>query len=221
MTQLKPIRKEGLGLHVCCAPCLSRSLAAARSRKANTPPVGGLFFYNPNIHPLLEFRRRVKALRIYLERNPFEAEIDGEYGLAPWLAGMTAGGGLPKSRRDRCRRCYLLRLTRAAGKFRALGYGEFSTTLLASGEQDLDLIADAGRDAGARLGIGFVVADFKSGVPGEKDLKGIYRQQYCGCVFSEEERYRNTNTHLYPLPEKPGKPERQATDDITDGCFDG
>jgi predicted adenine nucleotide alpha hydrolase (AANH) superfamily ATPase len=188
-----------IGLHLCCAPCLSGTLATLRAG-GGIPAPGELFFFNPNIHPLIEFRRRVKALRIYLERNRLEAEIDDEYGLESWLEAMLADGGLPKNRRDRCRRCYLLRLSRAAERFKARGREAFTTTLLASREQSRELVLDAGREVADRFGLEFLPADFSRAGPAEGELKGIYRQQYCGCVFSEEERYRHTGRHLYPPP---------------------
>lgn len=187
-----------LALHVCCAPCL----AAAREtlRHAATegfPEVARIIFYNPNIHPLLEFRRRIKALQVYLERDPVSAEIDTTYGLRAFLEQVAGGGQPSRDRRERCRQCYKLRLGRVARMTAEQGYAYFSTTLLASREQDRDLVAEAGRQAGREAGVRFVEADLRKFLPDEKMMRGIYKQQYCGCIFSEEERYRNTAKHLY------------------------
>ena len=190
-------RKDGLALHVCCAPCFATAQATLRAGAAATPPVSGIIFYNPNIHPLLEFRRRVKALRVYLERDPISAEIDDTYGLREFLDQVFSIGGEAPGRRDRCYRCYLLRLGHTARLAAGKGFGEFSTTLLASREQDRDLVAEAGREAARRNGVKFVEADLRAVLPEEKMLRGIYKQQYCGCIFSEEERYRDTNKHIY------------------------
>ena len=193
-------------LHVCCAPCLASALATLR---AHQTAVGGIIFHNPNIHPLLEFRRRVKALRLYLERDPLPAEIDDSYGLPVYLSAiLDAGGGIP-DRRERCRRCYALRLGKAAEQAAAQGFAEFTTTLLASREQDRDLVAEEGEKAAAKQGIRFVRKDLREVLPPEKLLRGIYRQQYCGCVFSEEERYRNTNKHLYRNAEHGAQQEQR------------
>jgi predicted adenine nucleotide alpha hydrolase (AANH) superfamily ATPase len=170
------------------------------------PEVGGIIFFNPNIHPLLEFRRRVKALRLYLERDPLQAEIDGNYGLPAYLAAVLNADGTIPERRERCRRCYLFRLGRAAELAATQGYEAFSSTLLASREQDRDLVAEAGREAGEARKLRFVVADLRQFSAPDKLLRGIYKQQYCGCVFSEEERYRNTNKHVY-------RPGGSGTDD--------
>ncbi len=182
----------GVGLHVCCAPCLAK----ARSTEA-IPTFAKIFFYNPNIHPLLEFRRRIKALRIYLERDSLSAEIDGEYRLNPYLEWMFADGGLPKKRRDRCYKCYLLRLGRVAGFAAEQGLTEFTTTLFSSTHQDHDLIEAAGKESAGGHDIEFVRLDFSKTEVDAKILRGIYKQQYCGCIFSEDERYRDTSKHLY------------------------
>lgn len=191
---------DGICLHVCCAPCLATALETLRrDTGAGFPAIAGIIFYNPNIHPLLEFRRRVKALRVYLERDPVSSEIDENYGLRDYLARIAGSGTDGADTRERCRRCYTLRLSRTAERAKALGFQAFSTTLLASREQDRDLVAQAGRAAADQHELRFVEGDLRRFLPDEKKLRGIYKQQYCGCIFSEEERYRNTNKHLYML----------------------
>lgn len=191
-----------IALHVCCAPCLATAMATLRQEYTEgtpgTPAIGGIIFFNPNIHPLLEFRRRLKALRLYLERDPLKAEIDDTYGLLEYLAAVLNPDGSVPERRERCRRCYVFRLARAAEVAKTQGFAAFSTTLLASREQDRELVAEAGEEAAARHGMAFVRADLRKVLPPEKLLRGIYKQQYCGCIFSEEERYRDTNKHVYP-----------------------
>lgn len=192
--------EEAMLLHVCCAPCF----AAARSTLADAgglfPTLAKAFFYNPNIHPLLEFRRRVKALRVYLERDSVPAEIDDEYGIAHFLRLVPWRG---RSARERCAGCYRARLEKSAERCREAGLAGFTSTLLASREQDRDLVAEIGREAGKKFGVSFFEGDLRRVLPDEKMLRGIYKQQYCGCVFSEEERFRNTAKHLYhPEPKE-------------------
>lgn len=195
---------SGIGLHACCAPCLLRAREAFRN--AGARGIAGIFFHNPNIHPLLEFRRRVKALKIYLERYPLFSEIDETYGLERYLAAVRPGGTVT-GRRERCYRCCHLRLDSVAKRCAELGLDGFTTTLLASREQDLDVVRAAGRDLAAEHGVEFVDGDYRHFEPAARDLRGIYRQQYCGCVFSEDERYRGTGRHLYP----PTRGEDDAT----------
>lgn len=189
-------------LHVCCAPCLATARATL-----GKGGVEGVFFYNPNIHPLLEFRRRVKAVRVYLERDVVEAEIYDSYGLDEFLRSVPWGD----SREARCEGCYRLRLGRAAEFAAGRGAGEFTTTLLASREQDRGLVARVGHEMGERFGVKFIEGDLRRVAADERMLRGIYKQQYCGCIFSEEERFRNTAKHLYhpepheTSPEEPHK----------------
>ncbi|MDR1745214.1 MAG: epoxyqueuosine reductase QueH [Planctomycetota bacterium] len=186
--------EKSILLHVCCAPCLATALATLEgSVHLALPPIAGVFFYNPNIHPLLEFRRRTKALRLYLEREPLSAEIDDEYGLPRYLETVNWRGG----RAERCAGCYAMRLGKTAERAKALGLEGFTTTLLASREQDRDCVREVGERAAKRCGVRFFTADLRQLLPDEKRLRGIYKQQYCGCVFSEEERYRETAKHLY------------------------
>ncbi len=183
-------------LHVCCAPCFAAA-EASRFRLAEggeIPALAGIFFYNPNIHPLLEFRRRVKALKVYLERERLTAEIDETYGLEFYLDKVAKDA---VNRRDRCRRCYRLRLGETARKAREKNLPYFSSTLLSSREQDRDLLIEVGRAAGREYGVEFFLADWRKILPDEKKMRGIYKQQYCGCIFSEEERFRDSNKHLY------------------------
>jgi predicted adenine nucleotide alpha hydrolase (AANH) superfamily ATPase len=154
-------------------------------------------FYNPNIHPLIEFRRREKAVRVYLERDPFPAEIVSEYGLRPFLGRLAVAGWPLDDRKKRCTECYRLRLEKTAETARSRNLAAISTTLLASREQDRNLVADVGREAAARFGVTFAEADLRLAEPEERSLRGIYRQQYCGCIFSEEERHRNDGKHRY------------------------
>ena len=100
-------------------------------------------------------------------------------------------------RRRRCSACYRLRLEKTAETARRMGFSSFSTTLLASREQDRDLVAEIGAEAAARRGVRFVEADLGRVLPEPARLRGIYRQNYCGCLFSEEERYRDGGRHLY------------------------
>jgi len=191
-------RSNAVVLHVCCGPCLAAARETLKRGEETTfPPIGKIVFYNPNIHPLLEFRRRVKALSLYLERDPLSAEIDDEYGFLEYLANVVGDAANPPKGRERCYRCYMFRLKKTAESAKRNGFGGLSTTLLASREQDRDLVARAGREAAGLFGLEFVEADLRKFPPAEKIMRGIYKQQYCGCIFSEEERFRGTSKHLY------------------------
>ena len=180
-------------IHICCAPCLGGPLEALREEGYR--PVGR--FYNPNIHPLLEFRKRVKALKVFLESDDLSVEIDDTYGLAVFL--QTARPLEPA----RCIRCYAVRLDDAARRAAEIGAPAFTTTMLASRHQDQDLVRQAGESAGEAHGVAFVYRDFRPLAERSRDIatrKRLYRQSYCGCVFSEADRYRDTAKELYRGP---------------------
>ena len=178
-------------IHICCAPCL---IAPLESLRAEGIASAG-FFYNPNIHPFLEFRRRIKALRVFLEADDLPVEIDAEYGL-----DLFVREAYDPNRRTRCENCYSLRLHRTAVKAREEGFDNFTTTLLVSPHQDHDLVRETGLRAAEEAGINFLYRDFRPLDERSHELarrRMLYRQSYCGCCFSEYERYRNTTRELY------------------------
>lgn len=183
-------------LHICCAPCLAGPLERLR---ADGHEVRG-FFYNPNIHPLLEFRRRLKAVKVFQESDRIEVDYVEAYGLQEYLQKVYLGAQYQKAGDARCLRCYELRLTRTAARARELGMGAFTTTLLQSRQQQHGQIRAAGDRAAAQEGTEFLRADFRPSAERSMAVareRMLYRQSYCGCVFSEYERYRDTTRHLY------------------------
>jgi len=181
-------------IHVCCAPCLLGPLGVLREQGME---LQGLF-YNPNIHPLLEFRRRVKALRVFLEADDLPVEMVEEYGLEQFVREV-----YHPVKRVRCSRCYFLRLHETAVRAREQGFDCFTTTLLGSPHQDHDLVREAGERAAAQVGVGFLYRDFRHLhhlAHQEARQRRLYLQPYCGCCFSEYERYRDTTRELYRGP---------------------
>lgn len=183
-------------LHICCAPCALGALDVLRGEGFEATG----FFYNPNIHPLIEFRRRLKAMKMLIEAGDVKAETDEEYGLEEFLKEVYTRGGPGDGR---CARCYQMRLRRAARRTRELGLPAFTTTLLASRHQDIELVARVGEAAANAEGVEFVRRDFRENAErgGEAARRrSLYMQSYCGCIFSENERYRDTSKHLYQCP---------------------
>jgi predicted adenine nucleotide alpha hydrolase (AANH) superfamily ATPase len=172
-------------LHICCGPCAVYPLK--RLRASGVEVVG--FFSNPNIHPFTEFERRVQALETVADRFSLPVYWDpGGYGFSRWLERMDGGYGAS----ERCPQCYRIRLEAAARKAADLGLPSYTTTLLYSRYQRHDLIRELGEGYGAFFGVSFHYEDFREGWQEgiETSLAlGIYRQPYCGCIFSEEERY--------------------------------
>lgn len=145
------------------------------------------FFYNPNIHPLLEYRRRVTGVRDLSDLTGLPLSIDLSYDPGEWFALVAAGDG------SRCARCIGQRLDRAAEEAVAQGCEAFSTTLSISPWQDHAAIQDEGTKAAEHRGIEFLYEDLRPLYGESKRLSrrmGLYRQKYCGCLLSEWERFR-------------------------------
>jgi len=144
------------------------------------------FFYNPNIHPFEEYRKRQDALIKYAEMKPVEVIYDDEYQIEEFLKGALAC-------KNRCEYCYIDRLDRAASVAAEKGFEAFTSTLLISPYQQHDLIKKIGEKLSKKHDVPFFYEDFRKGYKNSRRLTfelGLYRQRYCGCVMSEYERYR-------------------------------
>ena len=179
-------------IHACCAHCLAKTLAGVRAEYGDKvhPTV---FWYNPNIHPLIEYRRRLKAVRMYLERDPVTLMLRDEYGLVSFCEAIHGDYERP----ERCSLCYTLRLGATAAEASGGGFDAFTSTLITSTHQDHARIREAGEKSAALHGTVFLYRDLRATPVEEKLLRGVYRQQYCGCVFSEYDRWSTTRKHLY------------------------
>lgn len=171
-------------LHVCCAPCSITCVESLRGE--NIEPVG--FWYNPNIHPYIEYRSRRETLIEYAKQIGMKLEIQDEYGLKTFITKLN--GDL----NDRCEKCYDMRLSQTAKFAAENGYSQFTTTLLISPYQNHELLKSIGENAAQKYGIEFLYRDFRPTFrDGQQKSRAmeLYMQKYCGCVFSEEERYYN------------------------------
>ena len=179
--------------HVCCAPCWL-ACQPEWDRLVGRDGRWQAFFFNPNIHPLIEFRRRLKAVRVLAHDRRWPLAVEEGYGLREFLEQVDWRG------EGRCGDCYRLRLRATAEAARQQGYGHFTTTLLASTDQPHELVRQIGDEVGGEAGVTFVAEDWRPlsrrGYE-EARRRSLYRQQYCGCIFSEFERYRDTGLHLY------------------------
>ncbi|PMP97424.1 MAG: hypothetical protein C0169_03075 [Thermodesulfobacterium geofontis] len=172
-------------LHICCGPC---SIYLVRCFKERGIDFRG-YFYNPNIHPYREFRQRIKALEEVQKVFNFEVVWDKEYGLRKFIKETFMLWDKPGKR---CERCYVMRLTATVKKALELKAEAFTTTMLYSIYQNHELIKEIAEDLSYRYKIPFFYEDFRKGYKEGQDIAkslNIYRQGYCGCIFSEEERY--------------------------------
>ncbi len=169
-------------LHICCANC---AIFPFQRILANGDEAVG-FFFNPNIHPYQEYQKRLEALKVYSDRSGLNVIYRDEYLLEEFLREVS------HRVEERCSYCYSLRLGATAREAQKNSFDAFSTTLLQSTHQNHLSIKEIGERIGREIGIPFYYEDFrpgwKTGVEISKAM-GLYRQQYCGCIYSEKERF--------------------------------
>ena len=169
-------------LHTCCAPCSIYPLQQLRHQDWAVHA----FFYNPNIHPYQEFERRLNTLETYAQSVQLQVIARPDYDLEGFLRAVVF------REQQRCIHCYAVRLEAAARLAKKSGFDAFTTTLLYSRRQKHELIRSIAEQASHTFGIPFYYEDFREGWrEGQEKAKslGIYRQQYCGCIYSEKERF--------------------------------
>ena len=174
-------------LHICCANC---ALYPVRKLSERGARIEGLW-YNPNIHPAPEYEKRLEAVKMLGRLWKIEIGCHGGYGMDNFLAevGEDTAPGV------RCRHCYRMRLFETAEAAKRAGADAFGTTLLFSPYQKFDIIAAEAALAESTFNVPFYLEDWRGGFREGEDLSrliGFYRQKYCGCVFSEKERFRKT-----------------------------
>ena len=169
-------------LHICCAPCANRPLADLQAQGHN---VTG-YWYNPNIHPFTEYRSRRDTVRGYLDEIGVKLIECNDYALRPFVRAVA------EDIENRCVKCYEMRLFEAARQAKEGGFDSFTSSLFISPYQQHELMREVAERAAAEYGVEFLYRDFRpwfrAGQERAREL-GFYMQKYCGCVFSEEERY--------------------------------
>ncbi|MDE7301569.1 MAG: epoxyqueuosine reductase QueH [Clostridia bacterium] len=175
--------KASLLLHACCAPCSSACLERLYENFDVTT-----FFYNPNIEDEEYLKRKNELIR-FITQTGWAKIIDCEhdtsafYTVAKGLEGCPEGG-------DRCTKCFELRLERTAIEAKKLGFDYFSTTLTLSPLKDAERINDIGYSLAEKHGVKWLPCDFKKADGYKRSLElsreySLYRQNFCGCVFSK------------------------------------
>ncbi len=169
-------------IHICCANCALYPVATLKKRDIE---VEGLWF-NPNIHPVTEYRSRLEALRILESRWSLLITYIDVYGLRDFIRNVV------NREKERCLFCYLTRLEETAKHAVKKGFNAFTTSLLYSPYQKFGMIIDIGKELANKYSVEFLSEDFrpgwKEGIKMSREM-GLYRQKYCGCIYSEMERY--------------------------------
>lgn len=179
------ISSARLLLHICCAPCAIHTFSKLRR---NFREVFG-FWYNPNIHPFMEYQRRMEAVKIWVEREKIRIIYRDDYDLKGFLRQVVF------REEERCRVCYHMRLEKTAILARKGKFHYFSSTLLLSPHQDKHLLKEIMREVGKEYSVKPYLEEtrgrWQKGLNLSRKMD-LYHQQYCGCIYSEEERYKHS-----------------------------
>lgn len=172
-------------LHMCCGPC--SCYPVKKLREDGIEPTG--YFFNPNIHPYKEWDMRLKTAKEFAEKVDMKIITDENYMLRDFLKKALMAESVENGR---CRMCYTWRLEQAAKFAAENGFDSFTSTLFYSIYQQHDLMKETAEFFAEKYGVSFYYEDFRTGWQEGTDISidlGLYRQPYCGCIFSEEERY--------------------------------
>ena len=183
-------------LHSCCAPCSSYVLEYLSQYFSIT-----IFFYNPNIYPLEEFSRRVAEQKGLISELKVKHEImfiEGRYDTENFYM-ISKGLEQEKEGGARCFKCYELRLKEAALIASEKSYDYFTTTLSISPHKNAQKLNEIGKILSEEYGVKYLYSDFKKKEGYKRSIElskeyNLYRQDYCGCVFSYNERINSDDT---------------------------
>ena len=174
--------------------CIPREIACdVLLRAEGIEPTG--FWYNPNIHPMKEYKMRKNTLVEYAKSIDLKLEIENEYGLRKFIEAVYPNWD------NRCATCYALRFEETARYAAEHGYDQFTSTLFVSPYQNHELMRQICEQMAEKYGVKYLHRDFsprfREGQDKAREL-GLYMQNYCGCVFSEEDRYRKRKKKKQP-----------------------
>ena len=169
-------------IHCCCAHCAAYTVDYWRQQGYEA----SAFWYNPNIHPYMEHQHRLEAMETLVRETGLSLIVIDGYDIVDYFRGVAGRED------ERCRHCFRMRLLKTAETARDKGFDAFTTSLLISPHQKHELLEEIGGEISADTGVEFFYADLRKRYSDSRHItKGmdIYRQQYCGCVYSEWERY--------------------------------
>ena len=186
LSKIQPDNPPSLLLHSCCAPCSSYVLSYLSEYFKIT-----VFYYNPNIYPEEEYKKRVSEQKYFIERIPSVNKInftegtyetDRFYETVKNFENLREGG-------ERCFKCFRMRLDKTAEYAAQNGFDYFSTTLTVSPYKNADILNHIGNELEVKYNVKYLFSDFKKKDGYKKSIQlsriyNLYRQDYCGCVFS-------------------------------------
>lgn len=192
---LKEKKVPSLLLHSCCAPCSSYVIEYLSNYFNIT-----VFYYNPNIYPEREYVKRVEEEKNFISRFKTKYKVDfieGYYDVEKFYSSVK-GFEDEKEGGERCFRCYELRLKESAIVAKNKGYDYFTTTLSISPYKNAQKLNEIGERFGNEYDIKYLCSDFKKKNGYKRSIElskeyNLYRQDYCGCIFSQIERSKEEN----------------------------
>lgn len=174
-------------LHTCCAPCATGCIEHWRQAGTET----SLFWHNPNIHPFAEHQRRLQTLEDYVKTAGLPLIVAEGYDVVDYFRAVVG------HERERCGYCFRLRLSMTAAVAKLRGFEAFATTLLISPYQNQELLKQIGDEVAQKQGIRFAFEDLRPRYGESRRVSkelDLYRQEYCGCIYSEWERFSRTGS---------------------------
>ncbi|MEA1958720.1 MAG: epoxyqueuosine reductase QueH [Chloroflexota bacterium] len=169
-------------LHACCAPCALYCVNRLRDEGFDV----GTFWYNPNIHPFVEHRLRLQSMQTLSQKMAFPLTVADGYDMIDYFRGVVGNEGA------RCGHCFRMRMEKTAQVAKENGFDAFTTTLFISPYQKHDLLRDICEAISREYKVDFHYEDFRPGFREGHKLSRemeLYHQKYCGCVYSEWERF--------------------------------
>ncbi len=175
-------------IHICCGNCAIYPVC--RLRESGHDVEG--YFFNHNIHPYQEFQRRLQSVQQFASESTLAVIYNEDYALEDFLSQVAA------EPQGRCTYCYQSRLKMTAEYAASNDYDAFTSSLLYSRYQNHALIRKVGEELAQHYGLPFLYDDYRvgwqEGIRVSKEM-GLYRQQYCGCIYSEKDRYHPNRSH--------------------------
>jgi predicted adenine nucleotide alpha hydrolase (AANH) superfamily ATPase len=171
-------------INSCCAHCAAYTVEHWRQQGYEVSAL----WYNPNIHPYMEHQHRLEAMQTLAQEMSLPLIVTSGYDIIDYFRQVVGHEA------ERCRYCFRLRLSKTAETAKEKGFDAFTTTLLISPHQKHDLLEEIGNELAGERGIEFLYADLRKRYSDSRRMTkplNLHRQQYCGCVYSEWERYAN------------------------------
>jgi hypothetical protein len=178
------VKRKKVLIHSCCAHCAAYTVSYWRQQGYEASAL----WYNPNIHPYTEHQHRLEAMQSLAQEVKLPLIVFEGYGIIDYFRQVVGHES------ERCQYCFRLRLSKTAETAKAIGFDAFTTTLFISPQQKHELIREIGSELAREKGIEFLYADLRKRYSDSRHMTkplNLYRQQYCGCIYSEWERYAN------------------------------